>query len=38
MEEAEAIVRNAAKKNHIEAPKDIFQNFIVSRTKQKADN
>uniref|UniRef100_A0A671X9C1 Solute carrier family 22 member 5-like n=1 Tax=Sparus aurata TaxID=8175 RepID=A0A671X9C1_SPAAU len=30
VEEAEAIVRNAAKKNHIEAPKDIFQNFIVT--------
>lgn len=31
VEEAEAIVRNAAKKNHIEAPKDIFQNFIPDK-------
>ncbi|XP_036975942.1 solute carrier family 22 member 5-like isoform X1 [Acanthopagrus latus] len=31
VEEAEAIVRSAAKKNNTKAPKDIFQNFVANK-------
>ncbi|XP_073335964.1 organic cation/carnitine transporter 2-like [Pagrus major] len=40
VEEAEAIVRNAAKKNKIEAPNDIFQDYIANEenTRSKEEN